>query len=205
MKRSPTASRLRNLPKGTVSPNAVSDVLSAARQRLGEDLVRLVCARAELATMPNPDQPMDEAQAVRVHAALRQAEPERSAEVFRQAGFASAEAFIETYLSKKAQAMLSAAPWTMSAWLLGRWARQHVRAFAGQARFEMIRDLEIELWNNPFAAPHGTRDHPGCYWQEALFEGLFRDLVDPHLICREMTCVGQGDDACRFAFILNSG
>lgn len=101
--------------------------------------------------------------------------------------------------------MLSAAPWTMSAWLLGRWARQHVRAFAGQARFEMLRDLEIELWNNPFAAPHGTRDHPGCYWQEALFEGMFRDLVDPHLICREMTCVGQGDDACRFAFILNSG
>ena len=101
--------------------------------------------------------------------------------------------------------MLSAAPWTVAAWLVGRWASQNVRAFAGRAEFEVLRDLEIELRGNPFAPPHGTQDHPGCFWQEALFEGLFRELVDPHLICREMTCAGQGDDACRFAFIRNSG
>lgn len=205
MGRSPTASQLRIFPKGTVSPRAVTDVLAAARQRLGDDVVRTICQRAELGALPDPDQPLDQVRAVRIHAALRQAEPERSAEVFRQAGFATAAAFVETYLSRKAQAMLSAAPWTVSAWLLGRWAGQNVRAFAGTGRFEMLRDLEIELRENPFAAPHGTLNHPGCYWQEALFEGLFRDLVDPHLICREMTCVGQGDDACRFAFILNFG
>lgn len=205
MARTANASHLRVFPPGTVSPRAVTDVLAATRQRLGEEMVRTISQRAELGGMPDPEQPVDEVRAVRVHAALRQAEPVRSAEVFRQAGFASAEGFVDAYLSKKAQALLSAAPWTVSAWLLGRWAQQYSRAFAGNATFELLKDLEIELRGNPFAAPHGTRDHPSCYWQEALFEGLFRDLVDPHLICREMTCVGQGDDACRFAFILNNG
>jgi hypothetical protein len=33
---------------------------------------------------------------------------------------------------------------------------------------------------------------------------MFRRLVDPRLVCRELTCAAMGAESCRFAFYLGT-
>ncbi|KQB95786.1 hypothetical protein AL073_13950 [Loktanella sp. 1ANDIMAR09] len=44
---------------------------------------------------------------------------------------------------------------------------------------------------------------PLCHWHAAVFETLFRRLVDPRLRCVEESCCAVGAPACRF--VLNRG
>ena len=49
-----------------------------------------------------------------------------------------------------------------------------------------------------------TSAHPVCVWHAAVFEGLYRALVDDRCRCREVQCGAQAGSGgvCRFAMRL---
>jgi len=79
---------------------------------------------------------------------------------------------------------------------------RHAWTFAGSGRFRVLRPGVFEIADNPII--RGERsDVPLCHWHAAVFERLFRVLVDDRLRCVETRCGAMGDDACRFEVVRN--
>jgi divinyl protochlorophyllide a 8-vinyl-reductase len=184
-----------------VAPQLALDVLAQAEARLGRQALPALLSAAGLARLPGPTEPLPEETAHTLHRALRQQHPAEAPEILAEAGRATADGLIAKQLSPRAQAMLSAGPWTISAWLLGRWATQNAWTFAGSAAFAQTGPLEFEIMGNPLIR-NDTADAPLCDYHAALFERLFQRLVDPRLVCREIECQAMGAPACRFAVAL---
>jgi divinyl protochlorophyllide a 8-vinyl-reductase len=186
-----------------VAPQVALEVLSETETRLGRPAMTALLAEAGLARFPGLTEPLPEHAAHAIHRALRRRHPDVAAEIFAEAGRSTADDLIVKQLSTRAQTMLTGGPWTIAAWLLGRWATQNSWTFAGSAVFAPTNALEYEMVGNPLirgeAAPA-----PLCRFHEALFERLFQRLVDPNLVCRELECQATGAPACRFAIALRS-
>jgi divinyl protochlorophyllide a 8-vinyl-reductase len=185
-----------------VAPQLALDLLAQTEARLGRQALPALMAACGLARLPGPTEPLPEQTAHALHLALRQQHPSEAPFILAEAGRATADGLIAKQLSPRAQAMLSAGPWTISAWLLGRWATQNAWTFAGSAVFAHTGPLEFEIVGNPLIR-NDTADAPLCRFHEALFERLFQRLVDPRLVCRELECQATGAPACRFAVALN--
>jgi divinyl protochlorophyllide a 8-vinyl-reductase len=64
-------------------------------------------------------------------------------------------------------------------------------------RFKTCGPLAFEIADNPIV--RGERSAvPLCHWHAAVFETLYRTLVDPRLRCAEVACCAMGAPACRF-------
>lgn len=188
--------------EGFLSPMAANSVIAAGAAHLGAERMEAIQQEAELFRAPAETEPLREEKAGRLHLTLFREAPEQAEAILGDAGRATADAMMETQLSRRARAMLSAAPWTVGAWLLGRWATQHAWMFAGSGVFSVLPEMEFQIVGNPLAkAAQGVDVHISI-WQERLFERLFQQLVDPRLICREMECEASGAPACQFAFML---
>lgn len=198
----PTGYLRKPQAEGFVVPLAVTDVQAAVRDLIGHSEAESVTLRAELFRAPATDEPVRQEKAARLHHAVALLFPARASEVLRAAGAASADTLMTRQLSDRARRMLSAAPWTVAAWLLGRWSAQHSWTFAGSGQFSVLSAMEFEIKANPLAKGWTGAEAPVCDWQEALFERLFQRLVDPRLICREMQCEAVGAPSCQFAFAL---
>lgn len=190
---------------GFVMPQAALDVVSAVRAHGGADCATAVMAEAELYRLPAPTEPLREEKAARLHACLATVAPAIATPALLDAGAASADGMMRTQLSTRAQALLNNAPWTVSAWLLGRWVAQHGWMFAGSSTLTAMPRMEFELLGNPFAKARPGGSDLGCLWQRAVFGRLYQVLVDDRLECREMKCAAAGDAACSFAFMLREG
>lgn len=184
-----------------VAPQVVLDVLAATDERLGRQALPPLLAEAALARPPAPTEPVPETTAHAVHRALRRLHPQEASTIMADAGRATADSLIAKQLSARAQSMLASGPWTIAAWLLGRWAKQNSWTFAGSAAFAPTSALELEIVGNPLIR-NETAPSPLCRFHEAMFERLFQRLVDPRLICREVACQATGAPACRFAVAL---
>ncbi len=188
--------------KGFIAPLAANSVLTVVEATRGvEDATRLA-QEAELFRAPADDEPLREDKAARLHGTALRLWPDEGGAILHQSGVEAADALMQTQLSTRARTMLNAAPWTVGAWLLGRWAGQHSWTFAGSGEFSVRSEMEFEIRGNPLNRRSLDREGPASFWQEALFERMFQRLVDPRLICREMGCEANGDEACRFAFML---
>jgi divinyl protochlorophyllide a 8-vinyl-reductase len=184
-----------------MAPQMATDLLDAVEQRLGLSARAEMEAAAGFSRPPGPKQPVSEARVRDLHKALRATFPHATADIMREAGTATADGLVARQLSNRAQLMLSGGPWTIAAWLLGRWAKQNSWTFSGSAIFTPINGLEIDLRNNPLIEGE-TADHPICHFHEALFARLFQLLVDPNLTCREIACQAMGASSCRFVVAL---
>lgn len=184
-----------------VAPQVALEVLAEAELRLGRQSLAQLQSAAGLSRLPGPVEPLPEATAAALHRALRSAYPNEAPAILAAAGRATADGLIAKQLSPRAQAMLSGGPWTIAAWLLGRWAKQNSWTFAGSAVFTPTAALELDIVGNPLIRnePAST---PLCAFHAALFERLFQRLVDPGLVCRELECQATGAPACRFVVAL---
>ena len=187
---------------GLVSSRVVSDLLDTIERLDGRGaraaLVESVGpgARDIAATVP-------EEVAAALLRSIRRELPALSMRAQRIAARETAEALIAQQLSARGRTMLIRAPWPIAAWLVGRWADQNAWTFAGSGRFRALTGLEFEIVDSPFVRGEAASE-PTCEWHAALFGHLFRRLVDPRLVCREMTCAAVGGEVCRFAFYLGS-
>ena len=184
-----------------VAPKVALGVVSATESRLGPAACAALLDHAGLTRLPGPAESLPEDTARALHGALRRLHPAEAPAILAEAGRAMADDLIASRLSPRAQAMLSAGPWTISAWLLGRWAAQNAWTFAGSAAFAPTSPLTLEMTGNPLIRGE-TSPAPLCRFHEALFERLFQRLVDPRLICHEIACEASGAPACRFVVAL---
>jgi divinyl protochlorophyllide a 8-vinyl-reductase len=186
-----------------VAPQVALETIAETEARLGRQVLAPLLAETGLTRLPGPTEPLPEATAHALHAALRHHHPAEAPDILAQAGRGTADTLIAKQLSTRAQTMLSSGPWTIAAWLLGRWATQNSWTFAGSAVFAPTAALEFEMVGNPLIRGE-TAPTPLCRFHEALFERLFQRLVDPRLICREIECQATGAPACRFAIALGA-
>ncbi len=201
MVRLPSGYQRRPQSRGFLSPQSVTTVIDAGTVVLGDAKMGRVAQAAELYRIPADDEPLREEKAARLHHAVLSLYPKQGEEILRRAGVGAADLLMAHQFSSKGRALMSTAPWTVAAWLLGRWAGQHAWMFAGSGRFFVRAEMEFEIVGNPLAKT-GAYDVASSFWQESLFEHLFQSLVDDRLICREMECEGKGDTSCQFAFML---
>lgn len=140
---------------------------------------------------------MDEGPAARLHAAVRHDLPAEAPAILAQAGRRTADYILAHRIPRPAQAVLRALPPALAAPVLTRAIAKHAWTFAGSGLFRVAGRLTFEIADNPLI--RGERaPAPLCVWHAAVFERLFRTLVDDRLRAHETACCACGDPACRF-------
>ena len=184
---------------GLIGPNAILQLVPVLDRAGGAALREAVMDAAGLRTLPDGTAMIAEAEAARLHQALRRVAPGRAPELAREAGRLTGDYILAHRIPALAHRVLKALPAALSAPLLTRAIAQHAWTFAGSGRFEVVsrRPLTFAIHDNPLVRGEHA-DHCLCYWHAAVFERLFRVLVSTRAEVRETACAGAGADACRF-------
>ncbi|WP_322891821.1 MULTISPECIES: bacteriochlorophyll 4-vinyl reductase [unclassified Yoonia] len=182
---------------GLIGPNAVLQMLPVLEQAGGVALRDRVMAAAGLFAPPSDAGLMPEAPAARLHQALRMIDPELAPALAWAAGVRTAQYIMAHRIPRAAQVVLRVVPRPLAARLLSAAIARHAWTFAGSGRFAVVAPLVFEIADNPIVRGE-VSDAPLCHWHRAVFETLFRSLVDNRLRCAEVACCATGDPACRF-------
>jgi divinyl protochlorophyllide a 8-vinyl-reductase len=183
-------------PLHRVGPNAVLQVAAALTAQDGAPAAARLFAAAGLDAMWHapPSDMIDQADAARLHQALRQhLEPAHAALVAADAGRRTADYLLANRIPKAAQLVLRALPAGLATRLLLQAISRNAWTFAGsgQVTVQAGNPASITIAANPLAtAP--------CDWHIAVFQRLFRALVHSNCTVRETACCGDGAPACRF-------
>jgi divinyl protochlorophyllide a 8-vinyl-reductase len=140
---------------------------------------------------------MPEVPAARLHHAVRTHLGTAAPWVLAEAGRATGDYILAHRIPHVAQLLLRSLPAVLSAPLLKAAIAKHAWTFAGSGDFSTRPGLVFEIARNPVIAGESA-SAPICHWHAAVFERLFRTLVDDHLRAVETTCCACGDHTCRF-------
>lgn len=140
---------------------------------------------------------MPEGPAARLHHAVRETLGPAAPWVLAEAGRATGDYILAHRIPRAAQAVLRTLPAALSAPLLKAAIAKHAWTFAGSGQFSTRPGLVFEIARNPVIAGESSPT-PLCHWHAAVFERLFRTLVDDRLRAQETGCCACGDHACRF-------
>lgn len=184
--------------QGLIGPNAILQLLPVLEQAGGVRFRDQVMAAAAVFETPSDAGLMPEAPAARMHQALRAIEPELAPSLAWEAGVRTARYIMVHRIPLPAQRVLKTLPPVLAAPLLSRAIAKHSWTFAGSGRFTREGRLAFAIADNPIVRGEQSAA-PLCHWHRAVFETLFRSLVDDRLRCVETTCCAMGHDACRFA------
>jgi divinyl protochlorophyllide a 8-vinyl-reductase len=186
-----------------IGPNAITRVAAALQWLHGEGSTNRVFARAGLlAYMTQPPQHMvDEAEVMRLHAALRTCVGEAQASlVSHEAGRRTADYLLTHRIPRPAQVLLKLLPARLAARVLLQAVSRHAWTFAGSGRFAHLSDgsrIVLTLHDNPLCRGV-VQDEPACAYYAATFERLFQVLVHPRARVVETQCEACGAGHCRF-------
>jgi len=180
---------------GRVGPNAVTQLSGALEALHGVDAADAVFAAAgcaKLRTEP-PAAMVDEAVPAALFSALWSTLPDTAAEAAAaEAGRRTADYIIAHRIPKFAKRILKIAPRKLATRLLLLAIRRNAWTFAGSGHCAITtRPAAIYIADNPIATPD-------CVWHQAVFERLFRRLVDAGAVVRHTACIRAGAGACRF-------
>ena len=142
---------------------------------------------------------IDEAPVARLHQALRTRVPDLAPSLSRQAGTMTGDYILANRIPGLAQRVLRGLPASLGARILAKAIARHAWTFAGSGRFRVVsmRPLAFEIADNPVV--RGERSAvPVCAWHAAVFERLYRQLVDDRYRAKETACGTAGAEACRF-------
>lgn len=190
-------------PVGLIGPNAVLQLLPVLEQVGGEALRDQTLARAGIFDVPDGSEMIPEGIAARLHKQVRADFPDMAPELSWAAGVGTAEYIMAHRIPIFAQRILFALPAPIAARLLSRAIGQHAWTFAGSGEFEASSAWDFEISNNPVVLSESS-DLPICHWHSAVFETLYRALVDRRARCTERTCCAAGSDKCRFTLTVEA-
>jgi divinyl protochlorophyllide a 8-vinyl-reductase len=191
-----------NRGAGLIGPNAILQLLPVLERAGGQPLRDQVMAAAGVFAPPSDEGMMPEGPAARMHQALRAIEPEMAPSLAWAAGERTARYIMARRIPKPAQLLLRVLPAALAGPVLSKAIAQHAWTFAGSGEFAVTAPLVFEIRDNPIVRGE-VSETPLCHWHAAVFETLFRSLVDPRLRCVEESCCATGAPACRF--VLNRG
>lgn len=183
-------------PSGLIGPNAVLQMFTVLKSR-EQGLGARMLAAAGITDLPSDHGLMPEAPAARLHQAVRRILPDTAPEIASEAGRRTADYILANRIPKTAQTLLKVLPSVVSGPLLSRAIAKNAWTFAGSGKFRVIEPLCFELSANPVVKGEQS-SRPLCHWHVAVFERLFRVLVDDRLRAREIGCCACGDPVCRF-------
>ncbi len=175
-----------------IGPNAIIQVAEALRAHEGPQSVAAVFARAGLsAYLTTPPTAMVAQSEVRRLFAELARRPDGGRAILVDAGYRTGEYLLANRIPPFARWLLPRLPRAWATSVLVRAIRAHAWTFAGSGTVSVSRfpTTVLQINANPLAPG-------GCPWHAAVFETLFRALVDPSLSVRGCSCRGGGQ--CRF-------
>lgn len=182
---------------GRIGPNAVLQLLPLLEEVGGAGFRDRMLEEAGLSGPPSDAGLMDEGPAAALHQALRRHLPGQAAAIAAAAGSRTADYILAHRIPAAAQTLLRGLPAWAGAPLLSKAIARNAWTFAGSGRFRVAGPLVFEIAQNPIVGGE-VAAAPLCHWHAAVFERLFRTLVDDRLRAVETACCACGDAACRF-------
>lgn len=183
--------------EGLIGPNAILQLAPVLERAGGRELRDRILALGGVFELPSDAGLMPEGPAARVHQAMRAELPDLAPGLAWEAGRRTALYILANRIPRPAQLVLKALPAPLAARALKSAIERHAWTFAGSGKFTAISPYIFEIEDNPIVAGE-VSDHPLCHWHAAVFETLYRELVDPRLRCTETACCATGAPACRF-------
>jgi len=198
----PTLTGVLEPPQGAVAgaarigPNAILQLLPVLDRAIGPEARAALLDTAGV-TVPAPEGMIPEAPAAALHRAVRAACGRQAPGLLAQAGRATGQYILARRIPPLAQSLLKALPAPLAARALSGAISRHAWTFVGSGQFSARTPWLFEIAENPVIS--GERaSGPICHWHAAVFETLYRTLVDPRCRCREVACRAQGAPVCRF-------
>lgn len=184
---------------GRLGPNSVLQLVPVLDAAFGVPQRQRLLALAGLPMLPDDTGLMDEAPAAHLHQLLRSAHPRQAPALLAEAGLLTGDYIIRHRIPPAAVVLLGWLPRALAAPLLTRAIASHAWTFSGSGSFQVHpgRPLVFSLADNPIVRGE-TADTPLCHWHAAVFERLFRRLVDDRYRCHETACAAVGGNVCRF-------
>ena len=186
-----------------IGPNAILQLVPVLDDALGAERRAELLAAAGITELPDGTRMIDEAPVARLHQTLRRTVPDEALSLSRQAGSGTGDYILANRIPRLAQRLLRILPARLGARVLANAIARHAWTFAGSGRFRVVsqRPLVFEIADNPVV--RGERaPAPVCAWHAAVFERLYRELVDDRYRAKETACGAAGADACRFELSL---
>lgn len=186
-----------------IGPNAVLQMVPVLDHACGRGQRDRLLRASGIIHLPDGSCMIPEAQPARLFRALRESLPDQAPEIATEAGRHTADYLMAHRIPAMAKRLLRHLPRPLATELLSRAIARHAWTFAGSGRFRIAgrQPRVFEIVANPLALGQATE--PLCHWHAAVFEGLFKALVDPSVTVRESACCAAGARACRFLLALS--
>jgi divinyl protochlorophyllide a 8-vinyl-reductase len=191
---------------GRIGPNAVSQLEGPLCERIGPLRASQIFEQAGLghAFGHAPQERLDERIVARLHHEVRRSLFTRqAADVLEIAGDRTGLYILAHRIPAPFVVLLRNLPPAWSCRLLVGAIRRHAWTFAGSGHFSITLNSKPRLSvtaaieHNPVVSMEHS-EQPVCIWHAAVFQRLFRELVDPAIEVTETDCCASGSSACRF-------
>ncbi|WP_209015935.1 bacteriochlorophyll 4-vinyl reductase [Roseibium sp. RKSG952] len=182
-----------------IGPNAVLQLFEALEEVGGPSLRNAFRTELHLPARTDFTRMIPESMAAKAHRHLRNRYPESAEQVAGLAGEKTANYILANRIPRLAQALLKTLPTGIAAPLLAMAISNHAWTFAGSGSFAIVRfrPLIFSITGNPLTAGD-TAEDPVCAWHAAVFQRLFRILVDHRYTVHETQCSAMGATCCQF-------
>lgn len=186
---------------GVIGPNAILQYLPVLDETFGREARQALLEKAHVYRIPDGTVMIPEGDAVRLQQEIRIHAPILAPNLAARAGEATADYILANRIPKPVQTVLKILPSRIAAVFLSRAISAHAWTFVGSGQFTVRSPWVFEIDSNPMVFGEHS-ETPLCHWHAAVFQRLYRVLVDPRVICEETCCCAQlGSDLCRFEFV----
>lgn len=177
------------MPDARIGPNAVIQIVAAARDQLDDTQANVLLREAGLDhyTAELPSKMIPEPEVASLHAALARTQSEQVAlKIAADAGVRTADYLLANRIPATARFVLKCLPASLSARLLLAAISKHAWTFAGSGtfHFDSRKPVSISICDSPlFADKHAARLADAYF--RATFQRLFHVLVNRNCRCHD--------------------
>lgn len=171
-------------PAALIGPNAILQALPVMERMLGARESAHILKEARIATLPDGESMIPEAEAMRLHHALSMRDPFEAIDIAREAGHGTADYIIANRIPRIAAKILRWLPARLAAPLLMKAIARHAWTFIGSGRFEADGGWRFTI-DRTEADDLMMPTDSLFEWYGAVFTRLYQRLVHPRARCRD--------------------
>lgn len=185
-----------------IGPDSILFLVPVIREVLGPDTCDELLHVAHIRSLPSGHRLTNEDEAAALHQQLRRRHPDDANLITSLSGQKTGDHIIEQRMPEAARRVLQSLPEWLAAPLLAKIIGDYAWTFSGSGKVQITSRFPviIDIYDNPIVRGEKSKE-PVCQWHAAVFERLFRRMVDDRLRCVETQCCAQGKSHCRFEII----